>query len=54
MVESDKADIVTMTKGDAVVVPASVREYRIRPQWSVEFLMASVPVRSTPEPAVTL
>lgn len=43
---------VTFAKGDAVVVPASVGEFRVRPQWAVEFLRASVPGESLPEPAV--
>jgi len=53
-VESPGGGPVTMAKGDAVVVPASVGEYRVRPQWSVEFLLASVPAASTAEPQVTL
>src|SRR5262249_821130 len=52
--ESPGSGPVTMAKGDAVVVPASVGEYHVRPQWSVEFLLASVPAASTAEPQVTL
>jgi mannose-6-phosphate isomerase len=53
-VESAAAGAVTMAKGDAVVIPAAVRDYRVRPQWSTRFLMASVPSASTTEPQVTL
>ncbi len=34
---------LTFAKGDAVVVPAVVRHFRIRPQWTVEFLRAALP-----------
>ncbi len=42
---------VTLAKGDAVVVPASLGEFSVRPQWTVEFLKAYVPGGSVPEPA---
>src|SRR5580765_5478715 len=41
---------VTLAKGDAVVVPASVPNFCVRPQWSLEFLRAYVPGKSLPEP----
>jgi mannose-6-phosphate isomerase len=50
VVEAAGADPVTLARGDAVVVPAAVREFRVRPQWSVEFLKASVPGVALPEP----
>ena len=50
MVEVRGAPAVTFSKGDAVVIPASTGEFQIRPQWSVEFLKASVPGRRLPEP----
>lgn len=43
-------DGVTFAKGDAVVVPASVDKFDVRPQWSVEFLRAYVPGKVLPEP----
>jgi len=49
-VEAPGAEPVTLTKGDAVVVPASIEEFRVRPQWTVEFLKASLPSSSVPEP----
>jgi len=33
-------------------MPACVQEFRVRPQWSVEFLRARVPAHARPEPAV--
>jgi mannose-6-phosphate isomerase len=50
-VEAQGRDPVTMTKGDAVVIPAAVQSFVVRPQWSVEFLKASVPGGTVPEPA---
>src|SRR5713101_7396531 len=43
IVEAPGMEPVTLAKGDAVVVPACLSEFRVRPQWSVELLKASVP-----------
>ena len=45
---------VTLAKGDAVVVPAAVEEFTVRPQWSLEFLKSWVPGSALPEPATRL
>ena len=50
IIEAPGANAVTLARGDAVVVPASVDEFQVRPQWSVEFLKASVPGTPVPEP----
>ncbi len=50
IVEASGANPVTLARGDAVVVPAAVGEFQVRPQWSVEFLKASVPGGAVPEP----
>jgi mannose-6-phosphate isomerase len=50
IVESAGAEAVTFAKGDAVVVPASVENFTVRPQWTLEFLRARVPGASLPEP----
>ena len=50
IVEAAGANPVTLARGDAVVVPAAVGGFQVRPQWSVEFLKASVPGASVPEP----
>jgi mannose-6-phosphate isomerase len=52
VVEVQGAEPVTLAKGDAVVVPASISEFHVRPQWMVEFLKAFVPGVSLPEPAI--
>jgi mannose-6-phosphate isomerase len=50
VVEAAGADPVTMAKGDAVVIPASVGKFTVRPQWTLEFLRARVPGVALPEP----
>ena len=45
---------VTLAKGDAVVIPAALQDFSVRPQWSLEFLKASVPGNPQPEPATRL
>jgi mannose-6-phosphate isomerase len=45
---------VTLAKGDAVVIPAALEQFTVRPQWAVEFLMASVPGAQVPEPQTRL
>jgi len=50
VVEAAGAEPVTMAKGDAVVVPASVGKFTVRPQWALEFLRARVPGAALPEP----
>src|SRR5579864_3906130 len=50
VIEAAGADPVTFAKGDAVVVPASVGKFGVRPQWMLEFLRAYVPGQSLPEP----
>jgi mannose-6-phosphate isomerase len=54
IVEAPGCDPVALAKGDAVVVPASVEEFRICPQWNVGFLKAYVPGESVPEPITAL
>jgi mannose-6-phosphate isomerase len=43
IIESDCAPAVSLGRGEAVVVPASVGSYRVRPQWEFEFVRATVP-----------
>jgi mannose-6-phosphate isomerase class I len=52
VVEAQGMEPVTLAKGDAVVVPAALGEFRVRPQWAVEFLKATVPGKNLPEPAI--
>ena len=50
IVESPGANPVTLARGDAVVVPAAVGEFQVQPQWSAEFIHATVPGTALPEP----
>src|SRR6204780_1939696 len=42
-IEAAGAEPVTVAKGDAVVVPACLENFGVRPQWTLEFLRAYVP-----------
>ena len=54
VVEAQGGDPVTLAKGDAVVIPAALQDFTVRPQWTVEFLKASVPGQTLPEPQTRL
>jgi len=54
VIEAQGADEVTLASGDAVVIPAKVGEFAVRPQWTVEFLRAYVPGKPFPEPEVRI
>ena len=54
VVETQGRDPVTLAKGYAVVVPAALGGFSVRPQWSLEFLKACVPGVVLPEPATRL
>lgn len=43
VIEIDGVKPVTFAKGEAVVVPAGVGEFGVRPQWEVEFIRTFVP-----------
>ncbi len=50
VVESRAMEPVTLAKGDAVVIPACIEKFSVRPQWTLEFLRARVPGIAPPEP----
>lgn len=50
VIEVTGKEPVTFTKGDAVVVPAALEKFGVRPQWTLEFLRAYVPGKTLPEP----
>jgi len=54
IIEGTNSEPVTLAKGDAVVVPACIEQFRVRPQWAVEFLKATLPGQVVPEPAVRM
>jgi mannose-6-phosphate isomerase len=54
VVEAQGRDPVTLAKGDALVVPAALQNFTVRPQWAIEFLKASVPGSTVGEPATRI
>lgn len=54
VVEAHGSEPVTFGKGDAIVVPAAIWNFEVRPQWHVEFMMAHVPGKPLPEPKTTM
>ena len=54
MAETEGRAPVTLAKGDAMVIPAALERFTVRPQWTVEFLKACVPGTQVPEPATRL
>jgi mannose-6-phosphate isomerase len=54
VIETNGSEPVTLAKGDAVVVPASMDGFWVRPQWAVEFLKAALPGSAVPEPATRI
>ena len=50
VIEAPGMESVTLAKGDAVVIPASIDGFGVRPQWALEFLRVYVPGTSLPEP----
>jgi mannose-6-phosphate isomerase len=54
VLESSGANPIAFSGGEAVIVPANVREYSIKGQWTVEVLRAMVPGAETAEPETAL
>ena len=52
IVETEVSEPVTFAKGDAVVIPASVSKFTVRPQWKIEFLKSCLPEGKVPEPTL--
>lgn len=50
VVESPGNQPVTFTKGEAVVIPASLGDFELRPQWQLECLSAQLPATAIAEP----
>jgi mannose-6-phosphate isomerase len=50
VIETEGSSPVTFTRGEAVIIPASVRQFKVRPQWNVEFLFSWVPALVSAEP----
>jgi mannose-6-phosphate isomerase len=50
VIEAPGMDPVTVAKGDAIILPACIESFGVRPQWTLEFLRAYVPGKPLPEP----
>jgi mannose-6-phosphate isomerase len=46
VIECEGAAPITFATGEAVVIPAAVDRFILKPQWDIEFLCSSLPVRS--------
>jgi mannose-6-phosphate isomerase len=53
-IETEGTTPVTFTGGEAIVVPAAVQKFTLKPQWELEFLCASLPVESVGHPTTVL
>jgi mannose-6-phosphate isomerase len=54
MLESSGMEPISFAKGEAVVVPASVPSYSVRPQWDLVIMRMSVPAGNVAEPPTKL
>ncbi len=54
VVESAGMEPVSFAKGEAVVIPACVPHYSVRPQWELELMRMSLPSGRVAEPVTTL
>jgi mannose-6-phosphate isomerase len=54
VVQSPGSQPVTFTKGEAVVIPAAISEFELRPQWTLDFMRMSLPLTDVPVPGTTL
>lgn len=54
IIECAGMEPVSFAKGEAVVVPASVPDYMMRPQWELEVMRMSLPTGNVAEPQTVL
>ena len=54
IIEAEGALPVTLSAGEALVVPAVVERFILKPQWDVEFLCASLPVEPVGHPETSI
>jgi mannose-6-phosphate isomerase len=54
VIEHAGSPAVTVAAGEAVVVPASVDEFVLKPQWELDFLCSSLPVEQVEHPKTVL
>ena len=54
IMESRGMEPISFATGEAVVVPAAMREYTVRPQWEIEIMRMSLPTGAVAEPETVL
>jgi mannose-6-phosphate isomerase len=54
IVESPGTEPISFATGEAVVVPAGVREYSVRPQWELTMMRMSLPTGAVLEPETSV
>jgi mannose-6-phosphate isomerase len=54
VIEGDGAAPVTFSSGDALVIPAALEKFTLKPQWELEFLCASLPAERVGQPETVL
>src|SRR5208283_741097 len=54
IVESQGMEPISFATGEAVVIPASVPGYTLRPQWELEVMRMSLPIGAVAEPMTAL
>ncbi len=54
IVESQGMAPISFATGEAVVIPAAVREYTVRPQWELEIMCMALPEGAVAEPVTVL
>ena len=54
VIEAPGSSPVSLTCGEAVVIPASVKDTRVIPQWDLEFMRSTVPAAKLPVPKTQL
>jgi mannose-6-phosphate isomerase len=51
VIDCEGAAPITFATGEAVIVPAAVNRFILKPQWEIEFLCSSLPVAEAAQPA---
>jgi len=54
VIECEGSQPVTFNKGEAVVIPANIRQFQLRPQWNVEFLRMRLPAEKLSHPVTSM
>jgi mannose-6-phosphate isomerase class I len=54
VVEHEGGAPVTFAAGEAVIIPAAVNSFVLKPQWELEFLCSSLPAEQVAQPRTVL